>query len=45
MPVVRYLILCVSALHINYHRNSNVIFNAFIAEFVALAIEHDMARK
>ena len=45
MPIVRYLILCVSALHINYHRNGDVIFNAFIAEFIALAIEHNMTRK
>jgi len=36
---------CVSALHINYHRNGDVIFNAFIAEFIALAIEHNMTRK
>ncbi len=45
MPIVRYSILCVSELHINYHRNSDVIFNAFIAEFITLAIEHDMTRK
>ena len=45
MPIVRYLILCVSALHINYHRNGDVIFNAFIAEFIALAIEHNVTRK
>ena len=45
MPIVRYSILCVSALHINYHRNGDVIFNAFIAELIALAIEHNMTRK
>jgi hypothetical protein len=45
MPIVRYSILCVSALHINYHRNGDMIFNAFIAEFIALAIEHNMTRK
>ena len=28
-----------------YHRNGDVIFNAFIAEFIALAIEHNVTRK
>lgn len=45
MPIVRYSILCVPALHINYYRNGNVIFNAFVAEFIALAIKHNMTRK
>ena len=37
--------LCVPALHIDYHRNGDIVLNTFISVFIALRIKDHMSRK
>ena len=44
-PVLALFSFCVPTFHINNDRNSDVVLDALIAEFIALGIEHHMSGK
>lgn len=43
--LVKYLISCVSTLHINAYQNGNVVLNPLITESIVLCVKHHMTGK
>ena len=42
---VNYLVFCVPTLHINNHRNRDIVLNTLIANYITLCVKHHMAGK
>lgn len=42
---VNCFVFCVPTLHINRHRNGDIVLNTLIAEFIILCVKNHMAGK